>query len=51
MNIPMIFKIVLTTIDVIVAFLCLIAGYKEKDFSKFTAPIIFIVLNAGGLWL
>ena len=51
MNIPMIFKIVLTTIDVLCIVICLMAGYKEKDYSKFVLPVIFIVLNIGGMWV
>ena len=51
MNIAIVSKIVLTTVDVLIAGMCLIVGHKDKDYSKFTLPIIFIILNIGGMWI
>ena len=51
MNISEIFKIVLTTIDVIMALICLFAASKDGDYKRMTVPIVFILVNAGGLWI
>ena len=51
MNISEIFKIVLTTIDVIMALICLFAASKDGDYKRMTIPIVFILVNAGGMWI
>lgn len=47
----MIVKTVITTVDVLMALLCVIAGHKENDYVKFVIPIVFILVNIGGMWI
>ena len=51
MSIAEIFKIVLTTFDAMIALICLMAASKDGDYKRMTIPIVFILVNAGGMWI
>lgn len=47
----MIVKTVITTVDVLMALLCVMAGHKERNYMKFVILIVFILVNIGGMWI
>ena len=51
MSIAEIFKIVLTTLDVAIVLICLMAASKDGDYKRMTIPIVFILVNIGGMWI
>ena len=51
MSVRDVIKIVLTTFDVMIALICLFVAHKDNDYKKMTVPIVFILVNAGGMWI
>ena len=50
MNIAIITKIVLTTVDALIA--GILAWLSVKDDKKsYISPVVFILLNIGGMWI